>query len=238
MRLVKLIANLGYGSQREIRSMIRAGLVCSASGELLGVDSQIAHEDILLDGSPLDPPPGLVLMMHKPEGYTCATSDQGRVVYELLPPRYSFRKPIVSPVGRLDRDTSGLLLLTDDGDLLHRIISPRSAIPKTYRASLDRPLRGDEAEIFASGSLMLRSETKPLLPASLTVIDDHTALVTVIEGRYHQIRRMFAAVGNHVTALHRVGIGSLELGDLAPGQWRVLEPQTVAELLGPQVKPS
>jgi len=131
MRLVKLIANLGYGSQKEVRAMFKDGRVSSVSGEELSVDSQVAHADILLDDIPLDPPPGLVLMLHKPEGYTCATSDPGRVIYELLPPRYAFRKPIVSPVGRLDRDTSGLLLLTDDGDLLHRIISPKSAIPKT-----------------------------------------------------------------------------------------------------------
>lgn len=232
MRLIKLIANLGYGSQKEVRAMIKAGCVCSVSGETLTLDSQVAHADILLDGSPLDPPPGLVLMLHKPEGFTCSTADPGRVVYELLPPRFGLRKPIISPVGRLDRETSGLLLLTDDGDILHRIISPRSAIPKTYRATLDRPLRGDEAELFASGGLMLRSDPKPLLPASLTVIDDHTALVTVIEGRYHQIRRMFAAAGNHVTALHRLQIGSLELGDLAPGEWRTLDPQIVAGLLG------
>lgn len=232
MRLIKLIANLGYGSQKEVRAMIKAGRVCSVSGKTLDMESQVAHVDILLDGSPLDPPAGLVLMLHKPEGFTCSTADPGRVVYELLPPRFAQRKPIISPVGRLDRETSGLLLLTDDGDILHRIISPRSAIPKTYRASLDRPLRGDEAAVFASGSLMLRSDPKPLLPATLTVIDDHSALVTVIEGRYHQIRRMFAAVGNHVTALHRVQIGSLELGGLAPGEWRPLDPQTVAGLLG------
>ena len=230
MRLIKLIANLGYGSQKEVRAMIREGRVRSMSGETLSQDSQVAHADIVLDGSPLDPPAGVVLMLHKPEGYTCSTSDPGRVIYELLPPRLVLRKPIISPVGRLDRDTSGLLLLTDDGDILHRIISPRSAIPKTYRAKLDRPLRGDEAAEFASGSLMLRSDPKPLLPAALTVIDDLTALVTVTEGRYHQIRRMFAAVGNHVTALHRVQIGSLELGDLAPGEWQPLDPQTVAAL--------
>jgi len=212
--------------------MIRAGRVCSVSGETLNMDSQVAHADILLDGSPLDPPPGLVLMLHKPEGFTCSTADPGRVVYELLPPRFALRKPIISPVGRLDRETSGLLLLTDNGDILHRIISPRSAIPKIYRATLDRPLRGDEVAVFASGSLMLRSDPKPLLPATLTVIDDHSALVTVVEGRYHQIRRMFAAVGNHVTTLQRVQIGSLELGDLAPGEWRSLGPQTMAGLWG------
>lgn len=232
MRLIKLIANLGYGSQKDVRAMIQAGRVCSVSGKTLTVESQVAHGDVLLDGCPLDPPAGLVLMLHKPEGFTCSTADPGRVVYDLLPPRFALRKPIISPVGRLDRDTSGLLLLTDDGDILHRIISPRSAIPKTYRASLDRPLRGDEAAVFASGSLMLRSDPKPLLPATLAVIDDRTALVTVVEGRYHQIRRMFAAVGNHVTALHRVQIGSLELGELAPGEWLPLDPPAVAGLLG------
>ena len=231
MRLIKLIANLGYGSQKDVRAMIRAGRVCSVSGETLTAEAQIGHDDILLDGAPLDPPTGLMLMLHKPEGFTCSTADPGRVVYELLPRRFALRKPIISPVGWLDRDTSGLLLLTDDGDILHRIISPRSAIPKTYRASLDRPLSGEEAAMFASGTMMLRSDPKPLLPATLTILDDRTALVTVTEGRYHQIRRMFAAVGNHVTALHRVQIGSLDLGELAPGEWRALDPQTVATCL-------
>ena len=130
---------------------------------------------------------------------------------------------MLSTVGRLDRDTSGLLLLTDDGALLHRIISPKSELSKVYEATLAEPLRGDEASIFASGTLMLESEQKPLLPAELEVLEARRARLTLHEGRYHQVRRMFAALGNHVEALHRVSVGGLALGDLPTGEWRALD---------------
>jgi 16S rRNA pseudouridine516 synthase len=234
MRLVKLVSGLGYGSQKDVRAMIRGGRVTSVSGQALDVDSRAEHADILLDGCPLDPPPGMVLMLNKPTGFTCSTADPGRVVYELLPPRFARRKPVIAPVGRLDRDTSGLLLMTDDGDLLHRVISPRAAIRKVYRATLARPLRGDEAELFASGTLVLRSETKPLLPAVVEPLDQTTALVAVVEGRYHQVRRMFAAVGNHVLALHRTQIGGLALGEVEPGLWRLLGEDEVGRIFGQQ----
>jgi 16S rRNA pseudouridine516 synthase len=131
-------------------------------------------------------------------------------------------------VGRLDRDTSGLLLLTDDGALLHRIISPRANVAKVYEATLARDLSGDEAAVFASGTLMLEAETTPLAPAQLTAIGPRRARLTVTEGRYHQVRRMFAATGNHVEALERVAIGRLTLEGVAPGQWRLLQPEDVA----------
>ena len=113
-----------------------------------------------IDGEPLDPVPGFVLMLHKPIGYTCSTQDAGVLVYDLLPPRFRRRSPTLATVGRLDRDTTGLLLLTDDGALLHRIVSPRWHIEKVYEATLARDLRGDEAEIFASGKMMLERETQ------------------------------------------------------------------------------
>ena len=165
-------------------------------------------------------------MLHKPVGYTCSTKDTGRLIYDLLPPRFRLRNPVLSSVGRLDRDTSGLLLMTDDGALLHRITSPKAHLPKVYEAVLASDLRGDEAAIFASGELMLESENQPLAPATLTMLEPRRARIATIEGRYHQVRRMFAAVGNHVESLHRVSIGGLTLGDLAPGAWRLLTPMT------------
>ena len=144
-------------------------------------------------------------------------------MYDLLPPRYRLRSPALSTVGRLDRETSGLLLLTDDGALLHRIISPRSKLPKVYEVALAQPLRGDETERFASGTLMLESEKEPLAPAQLEVVEPRSVRLTLTEGRYHQVRRMFAAVGNHVLSLHRSRIGGLTLDDLPAGQWRILE---------------
>jgi 16S rRNA pseudouridine516 synthase len=162
-------------------------------------------------------------MLHKPTGYICSTKDVGRLVYDLLPPRFRLRNPLLSPVGRLDRDTSGLLLFTDDGALLHRIISPRARVVKVYEATLAEDLRGDEARVFASGMLMLESETTPLAPAELEVLGPRHARVALGEGRYHQVRRMFAALGNHVETLHRSAVGGLQLGDLGVGEWRVLE---------------
>ena len=170
MKLLRRLANLGYGSRKDVALMLRNGWVTDAAGTTLGADDTTAHEDVRVDDEPLDPPPGLMLMLHKPVGHTCSTKDAGRLVYDLLPPRFRLRNPIVSPVGRLDRDTSGLLLMTDDGALLHTITSPRTHLPKVYRATLASDLRGDEAAV--------------------------------------------------------------DLGDLAPGQWRLLDPADRARLFG------
>jgi 16S rRNA pseudouridine516 synthase len=152
-------------------------------------------------------------------------------VYDFLPSRWRHRDPVISTVGRLDKETSGLLLMTDDGALLHQIISPKKHVAKHYVATLARPLRGDETAVFASGTLMLEGETKPLLPAALEVHAPISASVTITEGRYHQVRRMFAAVGNHVEALHRDRIGALSLpADLGPGEYRSLTPTDVAAI--------
>ena len=222
MKLVKLIANLGYGSRKQVALMFREGRITDAAGEVLYADDRVEHAAIRIDGEPLDPPAGLALMLHKPVGYTCSTKDAGRIVYDLLPARFRLRSPLLSTVGRLDRDTSGLLLMTDDGQLLHRIVSPKSHLPKVYEATLAQDLRGDEVALFASGTLLLESETTPLAPATLDVLGPRHARLTLTEGRYHQVRRMFAATGNHVEALHRPRVGGLSLGELPAGQWRVL----------------
>jgi 16S rRNA pseudouridine516 synthase len=226
LRLDRLLANLGYGSRREIASLARYGRIKLFGACVREADAKIAPEEaagLVVDGEPVDPLPGLVLMLHKPVGVTCSHKEAGPLVFSLLPERWRRREPAISSVGRLDKDTSGLLLLTDDGALLHKIISPKSAIAKTYRATLARDLSGDEGEIFASGTLRLEGEDKPLLPARLQVLGPREAALTIVEGRYHQVRRMFAAVGNHVEALHRQRVGALDLPpDLAPGEWVVL----------------
>ncbi|MEQ9506333.1 MAG: 16S rRNA pseudouridine(516) synthase [Hyphomonas sp.] len=210
LKLAKYLAGLGYGSRKEVAIAIRDGRV---TGE---------GEALRFDGEPIDPPAGMVVMLNKPAGYTCSHSDQGSLVYELLPPRFQKRDPKLSSVGRLDSDTTGLLLFTDDGTLLHKLISPKSSIPKTYEARLARPLEGHEAALFASGTLVLRGEEKPCAPALLDVTGAQTARLTLTEGKYHQVRRMFAAAGNHVEALHRARFGPLALDGLAEGQWRLL----------------
>lgn len=228
MKLLKHIANLGYGSRKQVMQMFRAGEITDVDGEVLYADDAVEHERVRIDGEALDPPPGLCLMLHKPSGCTCSSKDAGRLVYDLLPPRFRLRSPVLATVGRLDKDTSGLLLMTDDGSLLHRITSPRSALTKVYEVSLADNLRGDEAQRFASGSLMLDGETTPLLPAHLEVLGPREARLSLHEGRYHQVRRMFAACGNHVLTLHRSRVGGLVLGTLPAGEWRQL---TAADLV-------
>ena len=228
MKLVKLIANLGYGSRKDVSQMFRAGRITDLDGEVLYADDIVAHENIRIDDEPLDPPAGLILMLNKPLAVTCSRKDPGRVVYDLLPPRYNVRTPVLSSVGRLDRDTTGLLLFTDDGALLHRIISPKAQVSKVYEATLAQDLRGDEGELFASGTLLLESEKEPLAPAMLEVLGPRHARLTVTEGRYHQVRRMFAATGNHVETLQRIAVGGLTLGELPLGEWRVLNSDEIA----------
>ncbi|MBO6758717.1 MAG: rRNA pseudouridine synthase [Roseibium sp.] len=223
MRLVKLIANLGYGSRKEIQAAIKNGWVTDRAGNPLKTDSKTPHDEILFDDEPLDPAPGMVLLMNKPLGYTCSTKDQGKLIYDLLPDRFRMRKPVLATIGRLDKETSGALLFTDDGAFLHKVIAPKSHVPKVYEITLDRPLKGGEADLFASGTMMLEAEHKPLKPAELEVIGEQHARLTLHEGRYHQIRRMFAATGNHVTALTRIRIGGLGLEGLAEGDWILLD---------------
>jgi 16S rRNA pseudouridine516 synthase len=231
MKLVKLLANLGYGSRKEVQRLIRTGAVTDINGKVLGENNVPPSNQILFHGEVLDPPSPLVIMLNKPDGFTCSSEDPGRTIYELLPERFALRNPGLNPIGRLDKDTMGLLLMTDDGILLHKIIHPKSNCLKVYHVTLDRPLEGHEADVFASGTLLLASETRPLLPAKLEVLGEKEALITLHEGRYHQVRRMFAAAGNHVTGLKRISIGGLQLPDsLEEGSWRALEPEELARI--------
>jgi 16S rRNA pseudouridine516 synthase len=222
MKFAKYLANLGYGSRREVVNMFEYGAVTDADGHVLSVTDVFVHDAVRVDGQPLDPPPGSALMFNKPVGYVCSLKEASQLIYELLPPRFRDRSPVMAPVGRLDRESSGLLLLTDDGQLNHRVTSPKTHLPKVYEATLANTLRGDEAEVFASGTMMLESETEPLKPVAMQLLGDRHVQLTLTEGRYHQVRRMFAAVGNHVDTLHRTAIGKLELGTLPSGAWRVL----------------
>lgn len=235
-RIDRLLGSMGYGSRAEMARLARAGGVVLDGVDVVDVSRRIPvtpdlPQRMQIDGRPLDPPPGLVIMLNKPLGMTCSHKQEGALVYDILPDRWRRRDPAISTIGRLDKQTTGLLLLTDDGDLLHRVISPKRHVPKVYRAALARPLAGSEAALFAAGDLVLEGEDKPLAPAVLEVLSPTEALLTVTEGRYHQVRRMFAAAGNHVEALHRERMGALTLpDDLAPGQWRLLSPTQVDRL--------
>ena len=240
MRLDRLLANMGYGSRREAQQLVRRGYVVLDGAVLADGERRLAVTPDLVgrmqvNGAALDPPPGVAIALHKPLGVTCSHKEAGPLVYDLLPRRWRLRQPAISTVGRLDKETSGLLLLTDDGELLHRIISPKRHVAKRYLATLARPLEGHEAARFASGELMLEGEVRPLLPAWLQPLAERQARLTIAEGRYHQVRRMFAAVGNHVEALHRDRIGGLDLpADLAPGAFRPMGPDDIAQVFAPQ----
>ncbi len=231
MRLVKILANLGYGSRREVEKLVRGGYVTNREGVAFSHKDQAEPGDVLIGGEELDPWRPLTIVMNKPTGFVCSKEDEGETVYELLPGRYELRNPGLNPVGRLDKDTSGLLLLSDDGKLLHRIIHPKSGCLKVYEVEVARDFRGDEEEIFGSGEFLLENEVRPLLAAGFKVTGTRKGIVTLHEGRYHQVRRMFAALGNHVEELRRVAIGGLELpGDLAEGEWRVVTDEELASV--------
>ncbi len=223
-RLDQLLANLGYCSRREARAWVEAGRVTVRGVVATDFGAKADPADVRVDGEPPDHPAGLLLKLHKPVGVVCSHDDrEGPRVYDLLPARWRARNPAVTSIGRLDKDTSGLLLLTDQSPLVHRLTSPKHKVPKLYRATVDRDLASELIPLFAAGTLRLEGETEPCAPAGLRIISAREAEVTMTEGRYHQVRRMFAAAGGAtVLTLHRSRFGSLELGDLAPGQWREL----------------
>ena len=232
MALIKYLANLGYGTRREVTALVDARRVTDGAGRAVREGATWTHDTLRVDGELLDPPAGSVIMLHKAVGYVVSSKDVPPLVYELLPPRFLRRSPVMAPVGRLDRDTSGLLLFTDDGTLNHRLTSPRSHVPKCYRVTLAEPLRGNEAAQLASGTLLLSGEKEPLAPVTLVPVAKYVVDVTLHEGRYHQVRRMFVALGNHVVALHRIAVGSLNMGELLPGSWRVLTSEERVSLTG------
>jgi 16S rRNA pseudouridine516 synthase len=222
-RIDQLLANLGYCSRREARAWVAEGRVTVAGAPVDDFGAKANPADVRVDGEPLDHPEELLLLLHKPVGLVCSHDErEGANVYSLLPPRWRRRNPPVTSIGRLDKDTSGLLLLTDQSELVHRLTSPKHKVPKIYRATLASDLPVGTGELFAAGTLVLKDEKSPCAPAELRVLGPREAELTLTEGRYHQVRRMFASQGCEVLTLHRAQFGHLELGDLPAGQWREL----------------
>lgn len=222
-RLDQLLSSLGYGSRREVTSFVKAKRVLVNGVVAKRAEEKVDPAGVMLDGEPLEAPDGLLAVLHKPVGYVCTHSEgEGPTIYELLPPRWMNRNPSVTSVGRLDKETSGLLLITDIGPLVHEHTSPKAEIEKVYEAELDSDLDPALVEVFASGTVMLRGEDKPCLPAKLELLGPRAARLTLTEGRYHQVRRMFASQGWHVEKLHRTRCGEHDLGALKPGEWRMV----------------
>lgn len=230
-RLDKFLCDSGVGSRSQVKPLLKAGRV-TVDGAVIRdgaakIDPQ--RQTVCFDGTVLGGRQRLVVMMNKPEGYITATEDpQDKTVMDLLPA--DLRGQDLKPVGRLDKATEGLLLFTNDGDLLHRLISPKKEVPKVYYARHEGTATQEDVAAFASG-MVLRDGTK-CLSAALEPIGPGESLVTVCEGKYHQVRRMMAARGMHVTYLERRKEGPLELEGLPRGQVRILSDQEVQELDG------
>ena len=226
-RLDKFLCDCGAGTRSQVKAVLKSGRVTvdgvpeKDNGRKIDPEKQ----QICLDGEKLCLRGRIVLMLNKPAGYVTATEDaRDATVMELLAPQYRHLKP----VGRLDKATEGLLLFTDDGDLLHRLISPKKEVPKIYYAKHEGATTEEDVQAFAAG-LILGDGTQ-CLTAKLEVLGPGECLVTVCEGKYHQVRRMMASRGLPVTYLERRQEGSLVLGDLPRGKCRELTPEEVLSL--------
>ena len=228
-RLDKFLCDSGVGTRSQVKLILKAGRVT--------VDGRTERDNsrkidpvknvIMLDGEVLGGSRRIVLMLNKPAGFVTATEDAAeRTVMELLPEAYRYLD--LKPVGRLDKAMEGLLLFTNDGDLLHRLISPKKEVPKVYYARHEGTATQEDVAAFAAG-LTLRDETR-CLPAKLEPLGEGESLVTVCEGKYHQVRRMMASRGMTVLYLERRQEGSLLLGDLPRGQVRELEEEEILQL--------
>ena len=215
-RLDRILSEAGVASRKELRAIIRAGRV-TVDGAVVTDEARKFDETaacITVDGAPVRLRAPVLLMLHKPAGYLTAADDpRARTVMELIPEVY--RKFGVMPVGRLDKDTEGLLLLTNDGDLAHRIISPKHGVWKTYYCEHDGEATAADVEAFAKGLLL--PDGLSCLPAVLLPLGFGRSAVRVQEGKFHQVRRMMAFRGLPLCYLKRVCEGGLWLGDLAPG---------------------
>lgn len=222
VRLDKLISDTGSASRREAKELVKAGRVridmriASSADQKLDPDLSTVY----IDGVPLDYKKNRYIMMNKPNGVLSATEDAGQqTVVDLLPE--SLKRQELFPVGRLDKDTTGLLLLTNDGGFSHSIITPKKHVAKVYRAAVTGIL--DESDIKAFEEGIILADGTECMSAKLEIERPSVGLATVYEGKYHQVKRMFAARGKHVTALHRLSIGGLSLDpELKPGQFREL----------------
>lgn len=227
MRLDALLSRYGYCSRREAPGWIKRHTVTFRGAACTGPRDKVETQDTLIDGEPVEFPDGVYVALNKPVGYTCSHDDEeGDVIYDLLPFQWRHRNPAVSSVGRLDKETSGLILMTDDGKFIHRMTSPKHHVPKVYEAVTEADIPAEAVELFAAGTLVLEGETRPCAPARLEILEPRRARLTLTEGKYHQVRRMLASVGAPVASLCRISIGSLRLEDLdlEPGAWAPIRP--------------
>lgn len=231
-RIDKLLSSTGRWSRKEAKELVRQGRVLADGRAVLKPEEKLdPAARLTVDGQAVDCSPFVYIMLHKPAGLLSATEDSRQpTVLDLLPPELKRRG--LFPVGRLDKDTTGLLLLTDDGPLAHGLLSPKKHVDKVYLARVDGQVDGADAAALAAGLTL--GDGTVCLPAGLEPLGDgSTCLVTLQEGKYHQVKRMLAARGKPVLTLHRLRMGPLTLDEgLKPGKWRFLTPRERAELRG------
>ena len=226
-RLDKFLSDSGAASRKELRQIIRAGRVRVGESVVREPEFKIDEKtaEVFLDGARVGGARRIVLILHKPAGFVTSTADpRDRTVMELLPVQYRS----LTPVGRLDKDTEGLLLFTNDGQLAHRLISPKHGVEKCYYAEHEGTADAADIQAFADGCL-LRDGTK-CLPARLVPLGAGKSLVYVCEGKYHQVRRMLASRGKPVTYLRRLSEGGVQLGGLPLSMTRELTDEEVSAL--------
>ncbi len=220
----RILQSQGFGTRRECRALVRSGQVQISGAVVKDPDQPWLVEGLAFRVRQTDWQyrERVCLMMHKPPGYECSSAASHHAsVFELLPTALVVRG--VQCVGRLDQDTTGLLLLTDDGKLLHRLTSPRHHVPKVYEVSTADPVDETTGKQLLAG-VQLHDEPAPVAALAVELLDSTSLRMTIAQGRYHQIKRMIGATGNRVTALKRVRIGQLALpANLAAGEWRYLD---------------
>lgn len=229
MRLDFFLAHSTGLSRKQVKILIGKGAVRVDGEARPKANTRVAEgQGVWLHDEPVQLPGPRYLMLHKPEGVVSATEDgEHRTVLDLIPAE--LRRDL-HPAGRLDRDTTGLVLLTSDGDWSHRLTSPNHECGKRYRVTCAEPISDEDLQALRDG-ILLRGEDSPTRPARAERVDAHTVLLTITEGRYHQVKRMLAARGNKVVGLHREQIGEIVLdADLAPGEFRVLTEEEIASI--------
>eukprot|EP01102_Stenamoeba_stenopodia_P001840 TRINITY_DN11666_c0_g1_i1.p1 TRINITY_DN11666_c0_g1~~TRINITY_DN11666_c0_g1_i1.p1 ORF type:complete len:375 (+),score=86.21 TRINITY_DN11666_c0_g1_i1:124-1248(+) len=237
LRVDRLLSNINVCERKEVGRLLAQRRVRYKGEIVTRLGTKVRPEEVTVDDKPIDNSflKCISIALHKPRGYVCSASGRdGQSIYELLPESFAKVKPHLSMAGRLDKWASGLVIMSQDGKLVDRIIDPPEdgVVPKTYEVKLEQPLKGDEAKTFASGEIMLHNETKPLKPVRLEEIDPTQNLIriTLFEGRYHQIRRMLAVVGNQALTIHRIAVGPVQLKDLPQGHWRALTDDEIKQL--------
>jgi 16S rRNA pseudouridine516 synthase len=222
-RIDQILSSHGYCSRSDARYWVKGGRVLVNGEPAKAHDAKADPLALLIDGEPVECPNGLLAVFHKPAGCVCSHAERdGRTIYDVLPKRWPERNPPTTSIGRLDKDTTGVLLLTDDGALVQRWTSPKHKVPKVYEVTVDAALRPEMVDLFAAGTLHLEKEDKPCLPAKLEIISANEARLELTEGKFHQVKRMFASQGCAVTRLHRSRFGDYTVEGLEPGQWRLV----------------